>query len=148
MATNKQRRLLTETELLTIVESNESELFRAEEQLGEIAGRVFDGIYEPGMFAQLVQEKKFEASTAVHAGEPIFVMLHTRNALGWLTIEGVASLKKSSMRFLVDAAEGIARHYGCPVIQFVTKLRALFRYGLEHHYKPVGVIMCKNALLV
>jgi hypothetical protein len=141
---NKNRRLLTETELLQLFESSETELSVAEEKLGELAGQIFDGIYEPLSFARMVKEGKFEASTAVVDGEPVFVLIHTRNALGWLNVEGIASLKKSSLRLAFSAAEAIARHYGCPAVQFVTKLRALFNYGRQHDYKSVGVIMCKG----
>lgn len=144
MDANKQRRLLTETELFFIVESTEPELLAAEEKLGQMAAQIFDGIYEPGMFARLVKEGAFTGSTVAVGGKPVLVLIHTRNALGWLTIEGVATLGKSSVKMVFDAADAIARHLGAPVIQFVTRLRPLYRYGLDHDYKAAGVIMVKG----
>jgi len=146
MGTNKPRRLLTETELLSIVESSEEELSQAESKLGPIANQILDGIYEPGTFVRLIKSGAFEASTVHVDKEPAFVMIYTRNALGWLTVEGVASLaKKASFKYVFDAGDALARHYGCKTIQFVTKLSSLYRYGLEQGYKSLGVIMCKDA---
>lgn len=137
--------MLTETDLLSIVESSEAELLAAEEKLGAIAGQILDGIYEPGMFTKLIKSGAMEASTVLVDEEPAFVMVYTRNALGWLTVEGVASLKKASLQFAFDAAKAIARHYGCGAIQFLTRLSSMFRFGLEQGYKPMGVIMWKEA---
>jgi len=135
--------MLTETELLSIVESSDPELLAAEEKLGAIAGQILDGIYEPGMFTQLVKSGAFQASTVLVDQKPAFVLIHTRNGLGWLIVEGVAALGNASLKTLHDALDALARHYKAPTILFVTRLSSLFRYGSKHGYKSMGVIMAK-----
>jgi len=146
MATNKPRRLLTETELLSIVESSKEELTLAEEKLGELAGEILDGIYEPGTLKKLVESGAFGAATINVDQKPAFVMIYTRNALGWFTVEGVASLATTNLRHIFDAGDALAKKFNCGALQFVTRLSSLYKYALEHNYKPLGVILCKNAL--
>jgi hypothetical protein len=141
----KQRRLIAESQVFSLLESSEEELLAGGKILDEMAARILDTIYTKGTFLDLVKQKRFKASTITLGGEPAFVMVYTINALGWLTIEGVASLKKSPFKLVFDAGDLLARHYGCNNIQFVTKLASLYRFGLARGYKTVGVIMCKNA---
>jgi hypothetical protein len=143
MHADKKRRLITETQLFSILESNEDELLQAEAELGTIAGKILDGIYEPGMFARLVKAGAFQASTINVDDKPAFVMVHSRNALGWLIVEGVAALGKDSLQFVFDAGDALAKHFAAPTILWVTRLASLFRFGSRQGYKPMGVIMCK-----
>jgi hypothetical protein len=140
----KKRRLLTETEMLSIVESTEAELLRADEQLGAIATQVVDGMYTPGMFNDLVKRGCFTASTINVHGEPAFILIHCRNDLGWLMVEGAVALGKHSLEFLFDGGETLARHFNAPVVVFVTRLKALYRYATEQGYQSLGVILFKK----
>jgi hypothetical protein len=144
MDTNKSHRFLTETETLAIFETTDAELSAAEGKFEDIVERVFDGAMEPGALAQLVRDKKLTASTVRIGEQPAFVLIHTRNSLGWLIIEGAASIGRAPLKVLFDGGEALARHFGAPVVLFVTKLRALYRYGRQRDYNPVGVILCKG----
>lgn len=144
MHADKKRRLITETQLFAILESNDSELQQAEAELGAIAGKILDGIYEPGMFTRLVKAGAFQASTVQVNDAPAFVMIYSRNAIGWLIVEGVAALGKSSFKFVFDAGDALARHFAAPTIMWVTRLASLYRYGSSQGYKPLGLIMCKH----
>ena len=93
----------------------------------------------------LIKDGALEASTVLVENEPAFVMIYSKSVAGWLTVEGVASLKRASFQFVFDAGQALAKHYGCSAIQFVTKLSSLFRFGLAQGYKPLGVIMWKGA---
>jgi hypothetical protein len=146
-AVNKQRRILTETELLSIVESTEAELAHADKELGTIAGQVVDGMYTVGMFSELVNRGCFTASTISVKGEPdkpAFILIHCRNDLGWLMVEGAVTLGNHSLEFLFDGGEALARHYGAPMVVFVTKIKALYRYASNQGYQTLGVILMKK----
>lgn len=145
MDATKQHRLLQESDLFSIAESTEAELLKAGQVLDDTASRILDTIYQPGTFVELVRQKRFKSATIELKGEPAFVMIYTINGLGWLTVEGVASLKKAPFKLVFEAGDALARHYGCSTIQFVTRLSSLFRFGLKQGYKSLGVIMCKNA---
>ena len=140
----KHRRMLTQTDLLSILESDAAELALAESKLGEVAGQILDGLYEPGMFTRLVKSGALEASTVNVGEEPAFVMLYTRNLIGWLTVEGVAGLGRAPLARLFEAGDALARHYQCQVIQYVTRLGALFRFGCGAGFQPLGVIMARK----
>ena len=101
----KHRRMLTQTDLLSILESDAAEMALAEARLGEIAGQILDGLYEPGMFTRLVKSGALEASTVNVGEEPAFVMLYTRNLIGWLTVEGVAGLGRAPLARLFEAGD-------------------------------------------
>ena len=145
MDATKQRRLLTETDLFTLLESTEAELLEGAQQLDKVATKILDTIYEPGTFADLVKQKRFKASTVLVDDQPAFILVYTINALGWLTVEGAVALGKAPLSHAFNAADALARHYHCKAIQFVTKLKALWSYGSNHGYKSLGIIMCKNA---
>lgn len=142
----KHHRLLTDPEMLSILESTEEELSLAEARLGELAGEIFDGIYEPGLFAHLVKCGAFTASTVSLQGEAKFILIHSKTALGWLTVEGIASIKRCPMQAIFDAVDELARRLNCRVIQFVTKLAALQRFAQGRGYRTSGIILHKNAL--
>ncbi|MGH7224596.1 MAG: hypothetical protein ACRELF_15335 [Gemmataceae bacterium] len=140
----RQRRMLTESELLSIVESTDTELLRADAQLAAIGRQVVDGIFPPSMFLELVKGGSYTASTVQVEGKPAFVLVHCRNELGWLLIEGAVALGNHSLEFLFDGAEALARHFGAPVVAFTTKLTALYRYATAQGYESIGVIVCKK----
>ena len=143
-AVNKKRRILTETELLSIVESNEAELAHADKELGVIASQVVDGMYTVGMFSELVNRGCFTASTINVKGEPAFILIHCRNDLGWLMVEGAVTLGNHSLEFLFDGGEALGRHLGAPMVVFVTKIKALYRYARAQGYQTLGVILMKK----
>lgn len=136
---------MTDSQMLSIIESTDEELSAAETQLGELAGDVFDGLYEPGLYSRLVRAGNFQASTVRVEGEPKFVLIHTRTPLGWLTVEGVAALRPCSVKLIYDAVDALARKLDCKVIQVVTKLSGMFRMALRSGYHTTGIILFKNA---
>lgn len=140
----KKRRILTETELLSILESTESELAYADKELGIIASQVVDGMYTPGMYSELVNRGCFTASTINVEGKPAFILIHCFNDLGWLMVEGAVTLGNHSLEFLFDGGEALARHFKAPMVVFVTKLKALHRYASAQGYEAMGVILCKK----
>jgi len=144
--TVKQHRLLTDSQLLSILESTEEELSAAEARLGELAGQIFDGLYEPGLYTRLVKSGAFTASTVCIEEDPKFVLIHSKTPLGWLTVEGIASLKRCPMETIFDAVDELASQLDCSTIQFVTKLSALQRFAQGRGYQTTGVILHKNAL--
>ena len=75
------------------------------------------------------------------------MIIYSRSKLGWLYIEAIASLKKSSLKMMFSAVDELAGNYGCKVIQFVTKLSGMFRFSLGQGYKPVGAILLKQHAL-
>ncbi|HXC34264.1 MAG TPA: hypothetical protein VNV43_00200 [Candidatus Acidoferrales bacterium] len=144
MNAEKKRRILTETQMLSIVESTEAELLHADEQLGAIAHQVVDGMYTAGMFSDLVKRGCFTASTINVHGKPAFILIHCRNDLGWLMVEGAVALGNHSLEFLFDGGETLARHFNAPIVVFVTKLTALYRYATAQGYQTMGVILFKK----
>ena len=145
---NKEHRLLTETELLSLWDSSEPEILDAEKHLSSAAAVILDGAYEPGTLSRLVKEKRLNSATVRDAGgQPMFVLVYGFNYAGWLTIEGTASLHPESRLDLVfEAVDTLAAHYKAKYIQFVTHWKALFRAAGSHGFKPAGVLMFKNAL--
>jgi len=145
---NKKHRLLTETELLSLWESSEPEIVDAEKRLSATAALVLDGAYEPGTLSRLVKEKLLNSATVRDAeGQAMFILVYGFNYAGWLTIEGTASCNpKSRLELVFEAVDALAAHYKAKSIQFVTRWKALFRAGDSHGFKPVGVLMFKNAL--
>jgi hypothetical protein len=141
---NQKPRLLTETEMLSIFESTDDELSAAEEKLGELAGQILDGIYEPGMFRRLVKAGVFTGSTVKVKDEPVFVLIHSRNALGWVIVEGVVAVRRGSLKLLFEAGDVLARHYEAPNILFVTRLKGLFNYARAHNFQVMGAILVKE----
>ncbi|MGH8022219.1 MAG: hypothetical protein ACRED1_01455 [Limisphaerales bacterium] len=144
MDATKKRRVLTETEMLSIVESTEAELLHADEQLGIIGRQIVDGLFTPGMFNDMVKRGSHTASTINVEGKPAFIIIHCRNELGWLFVDGAISLGNHSLEFLFDGGEAVARHFGAPAVLFVTKLKALYRYATEQGYQSAGVVLAKK----
>ena len=136
---------MTDSQLFSFTESTDEELTAAEAKLGEIAGQIFDGLYTPGIYARLVKEKKLSSATVKMGNEPQFIIIYSRSPLNWLTIEGIASLKRCPMDKICDAAEDLRRHLGCQAIQFVTKLAAMCRVAIKHEFKTIGVLLLKDA---
>jgi hypothetical protein len=144
MAATKQRRMLTETEVLSIVESNERELSIAEEKLGAIGRRILDGIYTPGMFTKFVTNGAFLASIVIYEKKPAFVLITSRNGMGWMIVEGSVSLGAAPLKVVFDAADALARHFGDQKVLFVTKIKSLFQYATRNGYGTMGVIVSKG----
>ena len=143
----KPHRLLTESEMFSITESTDDELLDADKLLGEMAARIFDGIYEPGVFVRLVKAGALTASTVSIEDEPRFVIIHTRNALGWLIVEGIATLKRCKLATMFDAADALAKNYGSKVTGFVSRLVAMGHVAQARGYQPTGIFWMKqNAL--
>ena len=79
MATeNKKRKVLTETDLLSIVESTEAELLKADSELAITASQNLDGVFDAGIFDQLVKAKKYQASTIMRQGRSAYFCLDPR----------------------------------------------------------------------
>lgn len=91
MVENKIHSPLTEADLLSIVESTEDELLKAAAVLEATSNAILDGVFEAGLFAQLLKEKKLSSSTIAVQGERAFVLIHGFNAAGWLVIEGAGA---------------------------------------------------------
>jgi hypothetical protein len=144
-AETKSRKLLTETDMLSIVESTEAELLYADKQLAATAAQIMDGTFSPGQFTDLVKRGCLTASTIQVNSVPAFVVVHAVNGLGWLIVEGAAHLATKTPASMGDLANGcyaIARHFGAPYIIFVTKLKSLYRYALEEQdFNSLGVIL-------
>lgn len=143
MANN--RTILTETEMLSIVESTESELLKAARTLDATSRNVLDGVFDPGAFDQLVKAGTLQASTVLDKeGDPAFVIIHTRNPIGWLMVEGAVKIGKGPLDLLFEGGYAIGRHLGASHVQFVTKLTALYQYAIDHDFKSLGVILCRE----
>jgi hypothetical protein len=144
MVENKIHRPLTDSELLTIVESTEEELSKACTTLDATSHGILDGVFEPGVFARLLAEKKLSRSTIKIGEERAFVLIHGFNAAGWLVIEGAIALGRRPIKDLLDGSYALARHFGAPKIVFITKLKALYQYVIDHNFKTVGVMLCSE----
>jgi hypothetical protein len=146
---HKKHRLVADSELFSIFESTPEEVAAAEDHIGDLARTIFDGIYQPDTYKQLVQQRRLVASTVVLRGElkPAFVLFHTITPLGWLTIEGAAALKPSSIPLMYDTVDRLAEFYGCPVTQVITKLAGMLRVAKRRGYKTTGVILHKKNVL-
>jgi hypothetical protein len=147
LATKKQHRLLTESEMFSITESTDDELLDADKRLGEMAAQILDGVYEPGIYLRLVKSGAFTASTVSIEGEAKFVLIHTRNALGWLIVEGIASLRRCPLETMFEATDALARHYRSKITQFVSRLSAMGRMAQAKGYEPAGIFWIKNNAL-
>ena len=143
----KDHRFLTEKEMLSIIESSEAELLAVQPTLDALAEKVFDGgFYEPGTYAKLVKDGVFSSATVRDPdGEPQFILIYSRSPVGWLYVEAVAALKRSSLKQIFGAVDQLAKHYGCKVIQCVTKLSGMLRYSKTAGYRPAGIIILKDA---
>lgn len=144
----KDRRFITETEMFSILESTSDELQLVGPKLDEMAAEVLGGgAYEPGTYVRLVEEGFYSSATIEDpAGRTQFILIFSRSPLNWLFIEAVASIQRSSLKQIFAAVDELGRHYGCKVIQCVTKLGGMFRYSLTQGYRSAGVIILKNAL--
>lgn len=147
-AAAKDRRFITETEMFSILESTSAELKLVQPQLDEMAAEVLaGGVYQPGTYYRLVQEGFYSSATICdRKGEKLFILIFSLSPLNWLFIEAVASIKRSSLKHIFSAVDDLAKHYGCPVIQCVTKLGGMFRFSISQGYRSAGVIILKNAL--
>jgi hypothetical protein len=139
-----KRTILTETDLLSIVESTEAELLKAAAELDAISHKVLDGVFDAGAFDQLVKSGVLQASTVMVKDEPAYVIIHCRNPLGWLMVEGAVKIGKAPLDHLFEAGYALARHLGASHVQFVTRLTALYRYAMDHDFKSLGVLLCKE----
>lgn len=144
----KNRRFITETEMFSILESTPDELREVRPQLDDMAAQVLaGGVYEPGTYYRLVQEGFYSSATIRdRQGKKLFILIFSRSPLNWLFIEAVASIERSSLKQIFAAVDDLARHYGCTVIQCVTKLSGMFRFSQTVGYRSAGVIILKNAL--
>ncbi len=133
--------------MFSICESTENEVLAADRLLGEMAAQLFDGIYSSGVFARLVKSGALTASTVKVKEEPQFVILHSRNALGWLIVEGIATLQRSKLASMFEAADALAKHYGSQVTAFVSRLAAMGRAAENSGYKSAGIFWMKNNAL-
>ena len=140
-----KRTVLTETDLLSIVESTEAELLKAANALDATSKNILDGAFDPGAFDKLVKAGTLKASTVLDQDkEPAYVIIHTLNPLGWLMVEGAVKIGEGSLDTLFEGGYALARHLGSSHVQFVTKLRALYEYAREHEFKSLGVILCRE----
>jgi hypothetical protein len=139
---NKTHSPLTEADMLSIVESTEDELLKAAAVLDATSNAILDGVFEAGLFAQLLKEKKLSSSTIKVQGERAFVLIHGFNAAGWLVIEGAVALGRRPIKDLLEGSYALARHLKAPRIVFITKLKTLYQYVLDHNFKSIGVMLC------
>jgi hypothetical protein len=133
--------------MFSITETTEDELLDADAKLAEIAGQIFDGIYEPGIFVRLVKSGALTASTVSIEEEPRFVIIHSRNALGWLIVEGIATLKRCKLATMFDAADALASHYCSKVTSFVSRLSAMGHVAQSRGYQAAGIFWIKDNAL-
>jgi hypothetical protein len=139
-----KRTILTETDVLAIVESTEAELLAAARILDATSKHVLDGAFEPGAFDQLVKAGTLKASTILDKdNQPAYVIIHTRNPLGWLMVEGAVKVGTGTLDLLFEGGYALARHLGASHVQFVTKLKALYEYARENGFTTLGVLLCK-----
>jgi hypothetical protein len=88
------RRVLTQSDMLSILESTEEELLQAAATLDHTSSETLDGAFDAGIFDRLVKEKKLTASTIAVNDQPAFVLIHGFNAAGWLVIEGAVTISR------------------------------------------------------
>ena len=72
MSATKKRQVLTETDLLSIVESTEAELAEASQKLINVATDALDGTFDASTLERLVKTKAYQASTICFEGQPAF----------------------------------------------------------------------------
>lgn len=138
------RQILTETDLLSIVESTEAELLKAAKVLDATSRNILDGAFEPGAFDQLIKAGTLQASTVLDKeGQPAYVMIHSRNPLGWLMVEGAVKVGTAGLEYLFEGGYAIGRHLGASHVQFVTKLKGLYEYARAHDFIALGVLVCR-----
>lgn len=142
----KQHRLLSDSEVLSITECTDDQLEIVEKELGAIAAKVSDGLYEPGTYLRLVKEGKLTGSVINLDDKPGVVVVHSLNALNYLIVDGVVALKRCPIQTIFDSVEVLARSYKSQMIIFVTKLKAIARMAKSRGYKPAGILFLKNAL--
>lgn len=142
----KEHRLLSDSEVLSITECTEDQLQIVERELGAIAAKVSDGLYEAGTYYRLVKEGKLTGSVINLDGERAVVVVHSLNALGYLIVDGVVALNRCPLQAIFENVEFLARHYKSRVIIFVTKLKAIARMATSRGYTPAGILFLKNAL--
>ena len=140
---NKTRKPLTESDLFSIVESTEAELLDASKQLAETSDKILDGAFNAISFNELIKGGSHQASTVLVDGKPAFVIIHARNAVGWLMVDGAVKIGDAPLEHLFEGGYAIAKHFKCPQIVFVTKLKSLFRYAVNHDFNCLGVMLCK-----
>ncbi|MGD0744138.1 MAG: hypothetical protein ABSA45_03190 [Verrucomicrobiota bacterium] len=145
MDADKQRRLITETETLSLLESTGPELQAADEILVPVGGVLLDGLLQAGTFVKLVKHDQLKSATLAIEGEPACVLFYSTNGLGWLTIEGAAALKPSPLKTIFRGVDALAKHLSAPVVVLVTRFAALMRAATSAGYKPGGVILMKGA---
>lgn len=138
-----KRHVLTETDLLSIVESTEAELQEACRQLRDTSDKFLDGAFSAGEFDRLVKAGTHKASTILVKDKPAYVVIHAPNAVGWLMVDGAVRIGKASLDHLFEGGYALARHLRAPQIVFVTKLKSLFQYARDHDFTAVGVVLSK-----
>lgn len=132
--------------MLSITECTDGQLQIVEEQLGAIAAKVSDGLYEPGAYLRLVKEGKLTGSVINLDDKPAVVVIHSLNGLGYLIVDGIVALKPCPLGTIFDSVEYLAASYKSRVIIFVTKLKAIARTATSRGYKSAGILFLKNAL--
>lgn len=138
-----KRQALTETDLLSIVESTEAELLEACKQLRKTSDQFLDGAFSAGEFDKLVKSGTHKASTILVEDKPAYILIHAPNAVGWLMVDGAVCIGKASLDHLFEGGYALARHFKAPRIVFVTKLKALYQYAIDHDFTSVGVVLSK-----
>ena len=146
MAAIKQHRLLSDDEVLSITECTDDQLRIVEEELGAIASKVSDGLYEPGTYLRLVKEGKLTGSVINLDNKASVVVIHSLNALNYLIVDGIVAINRCPLSTIFDSVEVLARSYKSKMIIFVTKLKAIARMAKARGYKPTGILFLKNAL--